>query len=663
MANFTTQADGNFATGATWVGGVAPGTTDRITLGHIVTISAPQTIANSSGNAVTINAGGKLIIQSTLTCNGTIQSQASNRLQIDIEAGGGIEFGNGGHTINTPSQYAGSTPWFRVRGTSGNRCFIRTASGGTNARFTGSVNYYGLIDAEYCDFTRIGSTGSNYCMAVSAGSDGSDGNASLFRLVNCNFDACGDINFATDIGAYAKVTIQNVKFTNSLATYNIYTRSYSNRTGLGVRLIDSCSFDKTPFFNAPRDLTVTNNTFEAGYGTSNPEDDGWAKFEDNLVILNGLITDPHMAGQTAKRNFYYYNNPSKTNAHPLEIGNYTQVSSYSFEGNILEGNFSDANGDIILSANATSAISVTLKNNIILPNAAGETTCTLLSMLGNSNCTVTLENNTVFLGTGGGVAAGETYAGHTGMLASCRGNLFWDTSARGYKLFDSGVNDTVSNLVTSANANYNGGYNYVAGSNLKGYNNLEFSAGSPGANDVDGDPEFVDATRDFLSFDVSLGGDGVIANAIGRFAAQTAGYTPSALVEWVKAGFAPTNAAYEGASFDGGDIGAVAYEEPAVELVGHGTKAINASTTSAETSFRAGGSYMQVLNASASTAFVRAAQASELDATDEDFPIPAGATALLPISSSHNRVAVILGSGTGKVYITTGSIYAAVCRT
>lgn len=562
MAVKTTTADGNYNAGATWVGGVAPISTDTVVLAHNVTVTANASVGASTPatDAITINSGGTLTIAAgvTLSVNGDITGQASNRRQITINAGGGIEFGNGGYLMKTPSQYSGGNPWLYIRGADGTPAFIRTASGGTNARFTGSVNYYGLIDAGWCDFTRLGSSGTTYAMAISAGSDGSDSNASLVRLIDCNFDACGDINFATDIGPYAKVTLQRVKFTNSLATYNVYTRSYSNKTGAGVRLIDACVFDKTPFFNAPRDFVYTNNAFLAKYGTSNPENSGWDQFEHNLVVLDGTGTDPAIAGQTADNNYWYYNNPSKSNAHFHEVGNYTQVGTYALEGNVYEGNFSNSDGDcIIASANPTSPITASFKRQLVLPNASGETSGTLISMLGNANWTATIENNTAHVGTGGGMAVGETYAGHTGMLASFRGNLFWDTSARNPLLYDSGSNDTVSDLVSSANANYNARFN------VDTYENLEFSSGSPGANDITTDPEFVDATRDFLAFDVSLGGDGVIANALARFAAQADGYTPQALVEWVKEGFSPTNPDYEGASFDGGDIGAMPFVEAA----------------------------------------------------------------------------------------------------
>lgn len=564
MANITSTQDGDWATGATWVGGIAPASTDRVTLAHVVTVSTPQTVDDDgAADAITINAGGELVIASTLTCNGSIQSQASNRRQIDMQAGSRLTMGNGGFTLKTPSQYTGSSPWFRVRGTEVSPVIIETVAAGTNAMFTGSVNYYGLIDAEWCNFTRIGSTTTNYAMAVSAGSDGSDANASLFRLVDCTFTDCGDVHFATDIGAHAKVTIQRVKFINGQGANDLYTRSYSDRTSLGVRLIDSCSFSKTPFFNAPRDLTITNNVFNDRYGTSAPDDDGWASFANNLLIHKGTGTDPNITGQTFEDNYLYMDAPSDTNPHFIEAGNHTSVGSYNIHGNIWEGNFSAADGDcIIISANATSPITITMEENLFLPNGSGECSGTPFSALGNSNVTLNFNKNTAFVGSQG-CAVGETYAGHTGMLASFKNNLFWDTSARGYKLYDSGVDDTVSDLVSAANANYNGGHNLLAGSNLKGYNNLEFSAGSPGANDVDADPELLDPTRNLLAFDVSLGGDGVIANALARFAARAAGYTPAALGTWVKAGYAPTSSAYNGTGEGGVDIGAIPYQAPA----------------------------------------------------------------------------------------------------
>src|SRR5690606_11258708 len=109
----------------------------------------------------------------------------------------------------------------------------------------------------------------------------------------------------------------------------------------------------------------------------------------------------------------------------------------------------------------------------------------------------------------------------------------------------------------------NCGHNILAGSNLKGYNNLEFSSGSPGANDVDVDPDFVDATRNILTWDSSLSGPGPVSTAMTelRYSNERCGYNTdynfTDLYNYVRNGFKPQAAALQGTAHDAGDIGAM----------------------------------------------------------------------------------------------------------
>lgn len=558
MATITSTQAGFFDVGSTWVGGVAPGVTDNVVLAHVVTVRS-----NITCTGITINAGGELVTNGafTLTVNGNITPQNNNRRQIDLIAGSGIEFGNAGYTFGTPSQYPGSTPFLRIRGTSESPCFIRTVTGGTNARFTTTSNYNGLIDAEYCNFTRIGGADTNYALTTSLNSDGSIANSSLLRLINCNFDSCGQVR-VTGMGAHGRFTIQNCKFTNCLGSRAFYLEGVFAKNVDATRLVDNTTADTRVSFINPKDFTVTNSVL-TGFQTSTPADgDPGMTMENCLIILpdNG---DPLLAGPVFRNCFAYYSDASKANKHFFEVGNYVLIDEYLIEGCIFEAAGSDSDGDtfILGTPAAGSDVDVILRDCIVLPNSGGNTSGTLISQLGNVRTFVTAENNTVFVGTGGGVAAGETYSGQAGTFKSVRGNIFWDASARGYGMYDSGTNDSVPNLVSAANLDYNAKHNLLTGTNGVGYNNLEFSSGTPGANDIVADPQFVDSTRDFLSFDVAEGGDGVAANAIARWV--NGAYSPTDLITYIRAGFVPTNQNLKNASFDGGDIGAVPVGAPA----------------------------------------------------------------------------------------------------
>ncbi len=104
----------------------------------------------------------------------------------------------------------------------------------------------------------------------------------------------------------------------------------------------------------------------------------------------------------------------------------------------------------------------------------------------------------------------------------------------------------------------------------KGYGFLEFSAGKPGAGDVDLGPVgplFVDSARTIQTWDRALGGDGTVAGAIARIDAGAAGYSVSSLMAHVREGYTPRNPALDDAGFNGTDIGAVPFGGAALPVV------------------------------------------------------------------------------------------------
>jgi hypothetical protein len=128
-------------------------------------------------------------------------------------------------------------------------------------------------------------------------------------------------------------------------------------------------------------------------------------------------------------------------------------------------------------------------------------------------------------------------------------------------------------MLTAANTNYNGTWFGEAGTIYRpdtaattvattGYDGYYLTSGAPGANDVSGDPGFVDATRRLSTWDTSLGGLGTAANAIAELiklnddAGYNTSYTVANAIAYVQAGFQPTNTAYKAGS-TGGWIGAV----------------------------------------------------------------------------------------------------------
>lgn len=573
MAAIVSAATGNWATGGTWVGGVAPAAGDTVTIAstHIVTIpiSTTVTVGHAPATADTVKAidiasGGQLVNNGTLNCRGDIRCSASNTVRSYIQgAGATLNFdfsataspSSQRYDIIQPAQYPGTQPSVLINGSDGNEAIL-TVSGGGRASFAGSgANYYSLVEIYHAEIDGFGSA-SRAMINPSIAGDGSDP-GTKFAIENCVIDDCGAIDTnGVQINDRAIFTIKNNVFTNSLQSICLRTDSYNVRLGsFSKREVWDNVFDKRCNFYAPSNMDIRRNFFTDAWATTEGAA-SWDAFEGNLVYITSTsFNDPAINGDFID-NVVVFDEPAGVNPHLLAAGVYSVSSTYDILGNIFKFTGDDAQGDCITFSTPSGAIHINIKNNIVLPNEDDNTTGTLLSALGNANITATVDHNTIHIGDGGGIALGETYAGHANMFDSIRSNLFWDTSERQYKVFDSGADNSVTDLVSAIHLDFNGGYNFSTG-DVNGYNNLEFSTGTPGSNDVTGNPNFADVTADLDTWDDSLGGGGTIAEALDRFRADTG--TIADFVEFVREGFAPSNVIYEDAGHDGVTTGAVPF--------------------------------------------------------------------------------------------------------
>jgi hypothetical protein len=564
------NAAGPWSTAGTWTscGGGSPGIGDTASITHAVTVSANTTVGTSpaGGNTViTLSSSGSLTVNSgvSLTVRGGIEVSSNT---LTLESGSILEFDASNATTPLSQKYElrlgtghNQTPQLIANGTSGSHVTIRSNSGGGNAWINDGTGPWlrgaGHLDLEYVDFLRIGDS-SNRAIRMSPTNSGD-----YIYIRNCTFDTTGGLggtyNANTDLANYQ---IEDNNFTNTAATEAWRLENATSYTS-GTRTILRNVFDKHVLLYTPGGFTIQDNYFHEALAST---DGQWTTFRHNFVRLTNSYNEVLLRGSTY-RNFWYWDEPTQTNPHFAQAPLYT----LTVDGDIFESDGTGAgDGDCILGDVPGVARTLTVQNCIVLPNANGANSGTLVSLLGNANVTLAMNHNTGLVGTQGLLAVGETYTGHAGMVTSYKSNIAYDTSARGYHILDSGVNDSVSDLITPANANYNNGYNVVAGSNLKGYNNLEFSSGSPGANDLAVNPNFVDSSRDFAKWDQSLGGAGTDSNAITELRKRglstwDSNYSIQNLITYVRAGFAPTNASLQNAGHDGVTIGAVEYQAAA----------------------------------------------------------------------------------------------------
>lgn len=411
MATASTLQAGDWNTLSTWFEGFIPGDGDTVTINHAVTVSGNTTVGTSPAEgagtaAINVSSGATLTLNSgTLTVKGDIQLPGNNSTRgLIINAGAGIEFDASGATdptnqnyrLITGSQYPGSQPGVQINGTVENRSFIRSNAGGGNAQITGSVNYYGLLDANFCDFTRIGDA-TNQIIDISAGSDGSVANASQPRFLDCTFDACGEMNVGTP-GNHASFIMRRCTFKNTAASRCMTTSGFGDRDAAATWEISSCVFDKNNRHFSPSHWVFDDNIYLEPFSSSAPNNTSWTSFSGNFMRLDNGIDQPFVGDAT--ENYLYYDGPAQTNPHLAHVGNYSQVDTYNFTDNILEFNGSNSDGDAILIGGNGTATTINIRRNIVLPNASGESTGTLLSALGDSQTTMNVTNNTAFMGTG-----------------------------------------------------------------------------------------------------------------------------------------------------------------------------------------------------------------------------------------------------------------------
>lgn len=573
MAARSTVAAGNWNSAAVWASGAIPGPGDTATISHAVTVPGNVAVGHSPGTgdavaAIRVTSTGTLTVDSgvTLVCRGDIMLENST---MTMQSGSVLEFDATLASVPLSSTYklqigtAHDIPSrLNINGTQAARVIIRSKAGGANARIGGVRDQWGdgflqsgLITGTQFQFERIGN--SSYAAIEFAPTA-----SSTFSLTKGVFDNCGRVVNHLAISSDANVTIEEVTWKNTLADQCLSLYGDAPKTSGKIRSMKFCVFDKRAELFPPKDWNIENNYFHDGYVVS---DGVWASFINNFIRVQ---FDVNIAAN-AKDCFVLHDNPSEFNPHLTFAGrwggrNY-QVDGFIFETTSTVTGDGGAEGDCIQIGEPGSPVTVEVKNCIVLPSASNPRTMTgtLVSCLGNSNTTVNIHHNTCFIGNQGLLAVGENYGGHTGMIASLDHNIAWDDAVpRGYKMYDSGSNDVVNNIVSAANANYNCGHNLLGGTNLKGYNGLEFSSGSPGANDVDVDPQFVDSTRDLAKWSESIGGPGTVAHALGELRKRNdatganASATVANLLSYIRAGFVPQNPALK--NVGGSDIGAVA---------------------------------------------------------------------------------------------------------
>lgn len=553
MAAITSAASGAWSSTGTWTGGTIPGNGDTVTIqsGHAVTVSDARTVGHSPGAgdataAILVNSTGTLSINAggTLTVRGDIKL---NNTTLTLNCSGGVptlEFDASQAGTPSTARYVcqigtnASDPNAKVLVTNGgaNRAIIRSNASGANARFTHNGNdQSGQVDIDYCDLLRIGDSANLAFNFILAGGQ-------IFSIQHSTLDACGQIGNQAGVAVAntAILRLNGVTMRNSVGSNSVGFPANAV-SGAGVRELINCVFDKSVVLYNITGYVITGTLFQSGWDyTGGP----WSTFSNNLIALpeahGGDLLVPGSVENT-----YFLRVGAPDNPHYFLTEDLTRrITGCVFE----QPDGTNGAGDCIAFNAPSAARTIMVDHNLVLFSGSDVNAGTLLSCLGGANLTVICEHNTYHGGQG--IYIGETYAGHAGMLRSCKSNLAYSQTTNTAYIVSGDAGTTINTMRAGA-ATFNGVWNPIS---TDGYDNeITYSPGSPGVKDVSGDPNFVDITRNIKTWDTSLGGAGTLANALTELGKRNDGtgynsaYTILALLAYVKAGFYPTNPAFNAA--------------------------------------------------------------------------------------------------------------------
>ena len=561
MTAYVSAASGSKDVATNWTPNGVPTIGDTITsIVHNITCSTNWTIGTSpiaGTNVLTVSTGGSISVSGAgikfairgdaLLDNASVTMNAGTILEIDGSVSAVA------YKFHISGAHNQANARLNLNGILGTRVTVQSNAGGPNGTIddgTGPWLNGGLQTATFADYLRIGSAALPVLFSVNTGGS--------MSVTDCTMTSGGKWSSTYNIsGDSTLYNFQRCLWKTTLATESFRTTGANNYVS-GTRTIDSCDFDKLIEFYTGTQFTITNNTFQNFDST----DGNWLLFDKNMYVKT-VMTDSVVAGGTSNCVFAI-DNPGGVNPHFVQSGNFAR--NFVHVGDVFQFNGTDAQGDCFLTAtaNPVSAITITITNSICLPSSlGGNNSGTPLTFFGaQPNITVIYERNTYIMGTQG-FAASETGAGTTGKL-TFRSNLAWDTSARGYACQSTGVAGASDLLPVSADRN-NNTFNYLAGSNGNGYNNMVVSTGTLGSTDIHVDPLFRDRTVTIEKWDLSLGGAGTMASTWANMRKRNdptqsynASYTVANLLSYIRNGYTSLNLALKGTGFAGVDIGAQA---------------------------------------------------------------------------------------------------------
>lgn len=586
MATRTASQDGPWNSSDTWGGAAPPGDADDAVIGagRTVTVSADQTVGNSGANGtVAIALTGTLQVNAVLTLRGDIsitQPGIVNVSRVGANTGGLTFDPASGTTYRIITVLGGSgTSQINFTGEAGDYVPVTTSL----AR-SGNRAYFDFTDPppslnwDYVSFTDMGGTGDTTATRFLSytGTSGSTVTLDYVRVGanvgKMNFDFSSLNNFTFDA--------RNCDWRTSRNS-DVLMVTADTALSSGTRQLKDCTFHAASLINIvlyARDFTidggVLSNTKIVGdaYDTANVVRNAMEFW--NVAYGSGGFIAANVGSLTVEECGWLVDQANCDNPHYVV----SAAAGLIVQDCVADGNGTTGSddGDFLVPASGCTGSVV---QRCLLINQTGA-----LFSANTAEASAIVARRNTLAGASKGATVGET-AGDAGAVARFSSNLC-------VGLPHGLLQDAEFVAQTGLNVDYNGCYNMSNASNFDiGANNGYLGPATYGAwhsgtygstdnyglHDLYGDPQFVDDTRTVISWYNSVkGSGGSFTNARaemlklngtaadGSAATFDSGMTLTALKTYLREGFTPQNAIYDGAGDpdDGSPtIGAVDFAE------------------------------------------------------------------------------------------------------
>jgi hypothetical protein len=584
---------GNWSATGTWAGGVVPVDGDTVTLanGANITVDVDTTVgsdpatagtaaiawpaAPTAATSLTIAAGKTLRVKGGIAIKGhsTTPFEAGT---LTLAAGAALVFdpkATAQHTIDFTNHAE-----LVCNGTAGSHCTVRTdltrtgqptltTGSGASLLGQGLATHGGLTTASYTDFSNFGTTSANAIGLVTY-LNNNYGTSLTVSITNCTFTAASYWWLAETFtggvwdGAY---TLADCIWTSTPAfTFASYSMGVGFSTAsvgnTSTKQVTRCSFDAGVLFDSMVNVKFSSCVFAAGKG-----DNGTSSWVDDSYFDSNLVVWPTTASGTMSGSIKNVYNvlPAARNCWQ------TSIASSTATGCVFEQVAGSSSATTAAFRIGSSAHALTVTRSFVLSNQGGGTSMRMVQQVANGSITM---DHCLLWGNGGvlgcGIDLADSAVPTAGKVPSCRANtLFYPTAASNTYLIteNAGGGAFVTDVVTVAN--YNGMFNANNGSckgnsggtsaSIPGYLSLQTSdVGTPptthlGLNDLQADPVFADQTyRGIVGWANRTQGQAATWAATIAYLQANPSLVPT-MLQWVRAGYVPTNVAYKNATYPG----------------------------------------------------------------------------------------------------------------